>query len=265
MNIEDKQRKRLKATIQWARRIRSGLQSLLDAHGDRVHFRPSSRGFAMVGLLEKAPQLGKPRLRNINRVVREFETLFDKHCTSPPRRSTPEKALQSFLIRDAHAHQGKMAAISQASLLSNDPVTLAFVTDEISLPVEGKQTSGRDSKVVCDVLAYRGDLRTGIVPIIMELKPERAMTRLIEQATDYANLMDKHPRLFEELYSALLGGDIHFTTPTEKWAVWPADTRKPDRREAEFASHGIRLVSYEPVGERLRFPLWGISRSNSAN
>lgn len=251
MNIEDRQQSRLLEIIRWAEKIHDELKPLLDSHGDRVHFRPSSGGVAMVGLLAEAPQLGKSALRNTCRVVREFEVLFSRYCTKPPKRVTGEKALQSFLIRDAYAHERKLHEVNKASLQTNGPVALTFVTDEIALPVQGKDKS--DGKIVCDILALRADPRGGVIPVVMELKDERAMKRLIQQTTAYAGLMDLHRPLFEKLYSALLGEDIQFTASAEKWAVWPASKHEPDRREAEFASHGIRLVSYEQIGSAYTF------------
>ncbi len=101
MDLRDLQRQRLKATIEWARKVRTTLEPLLDAHGDRVHFRPSSTGVAMVGLLPDRPQRGKSGLTNLARVVADFEPMFTAHCRDVEHgRVTGEKALQSVA---AHA------------------------------------------------------------------------------------------------------------------------------------------------------------------
>lgn len=52
MTLEEKQREHLKATIQWARKLRAELQPIVDAHGDKVHFWPSSSGVTMVAYRE---------------------------------------------------------------------------------------------------------------------------------------------------------------------------------------------------------------------
>jgi len=44
VQVQAQQRRRLRSTIEWARAIRDQLQALLDDHGERVHFRPSSTG-----------------------------------------------------------------------------------------------------------------------------------------------------------------------------------------------------------------------------
>jgi len=48
--------------------MRETLQPLLDAHGDRVHFRPSATGVSMVGLLHERPQRGKSGITNLERL-----------------------------------------------------------------------------------------------------------------------------------------------------------------------------------------------------
>lgn len=93
---------RLEATIGWAERIREELGPLQQAHGHQVHFRPSATGVAMVGLTPKRPQRGKSGIRDLARLAKDFDEAFHAHCVSTAQgRETPEKALQSFLIRNA--------------------------------------------------------------------------------------------------------------------------------------------------------------------
>jgi hypothetical protein len=235
--MKTEQRTRLEATTEWARKIRATLQPLLDAHGDRVHFRPSSTGVAMVGLLHDRPQRGKSKITNLVGLAASFETLFGTHCRDVTHdRVTGEKALQSFLIRDAYTSGRKMRSINAASATTNDPVELTFITDEIALPIE-------NGKTVCDVLALRRDGgRT--TPVLLELKDARMLTRLVEQVEGYAELIDAHPALFADLFSALLGEEVRFDGPTEKWIVWPAAGAENDPREEQLAAKSIRVVGY---------------------
>jgi hypothetical protein len=241
--VLDEQRRRLQATIGWARKLRATLQATVEACGDRVHFRPSSTGVAMIGLLSERPQRGKAGLANVERVARDFEALFEQHCVRVEQgRVTGEKALQSFLIRDAQTHGRKMAAINAACA---DGTELVFVTDEIALPVDG-------GKMVCDILALRRD-GGRCVPVLLELKDDRMLTRLVEQVRGYAALIDAHSDLFAELYGALLGERVVFDAPTEKWIVWPAVGDGPDPRESELAEKGIRCVGYRQSGASYSF------------
>ena len=238
MDVKGEQRARLASTIEWARKIRTVLQPLLDANGSRVHFRPSSTGVAMVGLLHDRPQRGKSGLRNLEGIAKDFERMFGEHCRDVDQgRATGEKALQSALIREAYGNGRKLASLNAASTGTDDPVELMFITDEIPLPIE-------DGKMVCDVLALRRD-RGRSTPVLLELKDDRLLTRLVEQVEGYAALVDAHADVFAELFGALLGEDVRFDGPTEKWIVWPAAGATIDPREEELAAKGIRVVGYE--------------------
>jgi len=246
VSVHDDQEKRLRATIEWARKLRATLGPLQGDHGDRVHFRPASTGVAMVGLLADRPQRGKSGITNLDHVAADFETMFAKSCRDIDYgRVTGEKALQSFLIREAYAHDRRMASINTASSKSDDPVDLWFMTDEIALPIE-------KGKTVCDILALRRDNGRS-TPVLLELKDSRQLRRLVEQVNGYSQLMDEHAGLFAELYGALVGESLRFDGPTEKWIVWPAGGDGRDRKEDELAAHGIRVVGYTKGEVRYAF------------
>jgi hypothetical protein len=151
MSIHVNQEQRLRATIDWARRLHASLGTLQRTHGDRVLFRPASTGISMVGLLPARPQRGKSGITNLKDVAANFERLFDDHCLNVEQgRITGEKALQSFLIREANMNDRRMVSVNAASAMTDEPVDLCFITDELALPVEG-------GKIVCDLLALRRD------------------------------------------------------------------------------------------------------------
>jgi len=237
MDAKGAQRRQLEATIEWAHKLRATLQPILDEHGSRVHFRPSSKGIAMVSLLAERPQRGC-RLETLVEFAANFEDLFAKHCRDVAHgRVTGEKALQSFLIREAYKHARHLEPINVASRITDEPVDLVFVTDEIALPIT-------DGKTVCDVLALRRDGGRS-TPVLLELKDQRQLTRLVEQVEGYAALVDLHANLFAELFAALLGEPVRFDAPAEKWIVWPAPPRPgADPQEDWLAARGVRVVGY---------------------
>ena len=246
LNLALKQRKWLTDTISSAAQIREKLQTRLQSDGHRVHFRPSTGGVSMIGLLHESPQLGKSGL-SADAIVKDFESLFEKHCNDRHKeRDTGEKELQSFLIREAYTNKRKMASINAVSQGTRSPVELIFVTDEIALPTQ-------TSKTVCDILAVRRDSKLGLVPVLLELKNTRSLARLKEQVECYANLLDAHADLFEQLYSVLLGERIRFEGKTEKWIVWPASGLDSEPRESEFAQKGVRVVCYKQDIEKFSF------------
>jgi len=189
----------------------------------------------MVGLLPGRPQRGKGGYRNLERLAQDFENEFRKHCVDIDQgRPTEEKRLQSWLVADAYTHERRMAALATST-----GTELVFATDEIPLPT----ATGR---IVCDILAAR-PIENGVyAPVVVELKSERAMKRLVEQVTTYAELVDEHLALFAELYGALLGSKVELRGACEKWIVWPAIGDQEPRTE-ELGKLGIRLVGYREV------------------
>ena len=210
-----------------------------------VHFRPTSDGITIVSLNPESPQLGVP-CKDIEHIAENLKQLAK---ISQPGRSTPEKKLQSFLIRDAYNHGGKMACLKESR--KTDPtVELIFVTDEIFLPV-GESKRGRG----CDLLAVR-NTNAGPVPVLLELKSERKKKELVEQVETYSRLVNEHADRFGKLYSELLGRSIKFAGPCEKWIVWPEIPSKdlgPDEHEEALTQRGIRLVCYEQKGDEFSF------------
>jgi hypothetical protein len=252
VGIEDQQRRHVEAVTGWAEKIRRTLGSVLTVHGDRVHFRPGSKGVAMVGLLPERPQRGKSGLRDLDGVAQGFEALFAEHCRDVPHgRVTGEKSLQSFLISEAYRNGRKLFSINSASKETPDAVELVFVTDEIPLPVEG-------GKVVCDILALRRDSGR-CTPVLVELKDARMLTRLVEQVESYSVLLDEHAEAFEKLYEAVLGEPVRFDDIAERWIIWPSSGRETEPHEEALAEKRIRVVGYAPVGTSYTFKV-GIGR-----
>jgi hypothetical protein len=191
----------------------------------------------MVGLLPDRPQRGKSGITNLDAVATNFEKLFEDHCQNIEQgRITGEKALQSFLIREANMNDRRMVSLNAASVATEEPVDLCFITDELALPVDG-------GKIVCDLLALRRD-GGRLTPVLLELKDDRQLTRLVQQVESYSRLIDEHAGLFGELYATIVGEPVTFDGPTEKWIVWPAAGEERDPREPELAQRGIRVVGY---------------------
>ena len=248
MDLKTKQSERLKEIIGWAGRVRA-LQPILDAHAGRVHFRPGSKGFSMIGLLHDRPQLGKGGLQSPERLAKNFETMFAKHCRDIELgKVAGEKQLQSFLIRESYRHGRRLEPINVASKGTNEPVELTFVTDEIALPLAR-------GKMVCDILALRRD-GGRCTPVLLELKDSRLQSKLEQQVKEYSALVHEHRIDFAALFGALLGERIRFDGPPEKWIVWPSAGPGRDPKEDDLAGEGIRVVTYDKhKGRNGAYPL----------
>lgn len=234
MALRDQQRDALRHTIEWARKIEEYLGEARRSRLGEVHFRPASTGVSMVGLRPDRPQRGKTGVRGLERLAKDFESQFEKHCVAcEHRRPTPEKQLQSWLVAQAYRSERLLESIRHQS----DASAPVFVTDELVLQTKG-------GKRVCDLLALHEDR-----PAALELKSARQLKCLIEQVTTTAAYVDEHAELFSELYSVILGRPISLEQPCAKWIVWPAAGHGADPREAELAALGIRVVGYAEEAE----------------
>ena len=244
--VNDIQRDHLERVIRWAGRIRDHL-SHIERHLDLpVWFRPSSTGVAVIGLTPQAPQRGRSGFRNVARLERDLQRIFERHCTGVAQdRPTPEKQLQSFLILGALRAHRRLVPLEEAARRGGAPVDLFFMVDEISLPL----AAGR---IVCDLLAVRA-VSGGYVPAVIELKSARQKQRLIRQVTDYATYVDRHADLFERLFEAVSPFPIRLIGPCEKWIVWPHAGLERDPQADDLAARGIRTVGYAEDGSRFRF------------
>jgi hypothetical protein len=106
--------------------------------------------------------------------------------TSRPTIET--KATAENTVEDLTRHTASIHRQRRELVTTNEPVELVFVTDEISLPVEG-------GKIVCDALALRVDHGPS-TPVLLELKTDRMLKRLVEQVEYYAALIDENKELF---------------------------------------------------------------------
>jgi hypothetical protein len=238
--VTERQWVHLEKVIGWAGRIRETLEPISLGRAGDVHFRPSSGGVAMVGLQADRPQRGKSGFRDLDRLAREFEDLYERHCVSVSQgRPTPEKQLQSWLTADAYRHERRMVALDSALA---DGVETLFVADELALPLAGNR------RVVCDMLALRRAPNGTCRPAVIELKAAREMTRLIEQVQGYSACVEALSEHFERLFTSVLGYDITFAGPPEQWIVWPYAGEIVDPREDALAEQGIRLLGYYEDG-----------------
>jgi PD-(D/E)XK nuclease superfamily protein len=232
VDLRLQQMERLESIDTWAKQI----QEELDGVGDHVpvYFRPGSRGIAMVSIDLDRPQVGKSSLRNLKTISDGFDDLFQKHCMQGPCRPTPEKRLQSYLIAQALKNGRRLLC------LEHPGEEVYFITDEVSLPTY-------DGKIVCDLLAAVR-INGGWRPMLVELKSERAMKRLIEQLDRFSYLIEQHLDAFGRLASTILKRPIQWSGSAQKVLVWPAVDKPVDPRISELAQLGIRCVGYRDKG-----------------
>lgn len=119
--------------------------------------RPSVNEISAISCCDDTPQLGFSNISDCN-LESKMETLL-----SSPRRKTPEKRLQSWLIRRALKSEGKLEPLHD--VLGGQ---YWFVSDEIALKTASK-------KVVADLLLVAVNSK-GLARLVnVELKSERLM------------------------------------------------------------------------------------------
>ncbi len=245
MTLLEDQRPRLERIAQSAQAIGTHLSGILAAQPRPIHFRPAANGITLVGLTLDCPQRGHSRY-SAERLRTQYLEEFEQHCTKVPGRNTPEKRLQSFLIRDAYQHDRQMAALR--SVAGDDPTAdLRFITDELAL------YASNGEKLVCDLLAFRRSAAdsSAIIPVLIELKSARDMTCLVAQLTRFAREIGRYREEIAKIAGGLLGEKVSFTYEPELWLVWKAAGSRldTDPREAELSAQGIRVVQYVLNGD----------------
>ncbi len=249
MTTTEHERQRLGQIAQSAQAIGTHLSGILAAQTRPIHFRPSAHGITLVGLDPTCPQRGHGPY-SAARLHDFYCEEYRRHCTTRPKRATPEKHLQSFLIGDAYQHGRQLATLR--ATVGEDPTTdMCFVTDELALHTSGGK------KLVCDLLAIRrpADDPAAAIPVLIELKSSRHMARLVEQLTDFSQELHLYRHEFSQIASGLLGEKIRLAREPELWLVWLGlgSDLTTDPREAELGAQGIRVVQYARDGDNYRF------------
>ena len=238
MSVQRDQRDWLNQTIEWAKQIEAELAEVRKSRLGEVHFRPTSKGVTLISLHPDRPQLGMG-FKGVKNLKKKFEAKFQTHCVHrTPKRRTPEKRLQSFLIANAYRNARQLINLEGNS----GGAELFFVTDELSLPFDGK-------KIVCDIIVLQRDQ-----PVVIELKTQRQKKQLVKQVIDYATLVEEHQEQFCQLFSVILKRKIVLRRPCQRWIVWPQlPGYDRDPQEESLAQLNIRVVGYAEIGRGYEF------------
>jgi hypothetical protein len=180
-----------------------------------AYFRGNIKGFSCVSLDEKTPELGigrsgmKKPVEGIEKFLKEID---------PPKRRTPEKELQAYIIRKALGNNKKL------------PIgkNITYVTSElVSYKKQGK-------KVVTDILALNknNDL------VVIELKSSRTKTKLMNQVNDFEACINKDKQFFIKLVYLLT--EKRWSGRVRKIIVWPWARTSP----IEWGDENITEICY---------------------
>jgi hypothetical protein len=157
----------------------------------------------------------------------------------PPRRKTPEKRLQSWLIQSALKSGGRLKLLDD--LLGGQ---YWFVSDEIALQTASKK------KVVADLLIVRVD--EGLASLVnVELKSNRAM-ETFRQVIGFRAALE-HPDLqgsWKTFAEVMTGEKFRWRSAldTRGVVIWPAVGKRPmnalaNRKRTDYAR--IDVIGYQ--------------------
>ena len=148
-----------------------------------IHLRPTQDRVSYVSINSNSPQT-RAKLKKIGDQ--------EKWESVAPGRSTPEKKLQSWLLRNVYQNGRRMAAIEEIvkqKIESSREIAVFFVVDEIAIYYDGNK------RAVCDLLALRRETKSDgsylWIPMQIELKTKRHPDRLVNQL--------EYSKLFEQL------------------------------------------------------------------
>ena len=174
-----------------------------------IHCRGNIKSMSLISISSKKPETGFSAIKSEQGMINKIEKWED---IKEPGRCTPEKSLQAWIIKNAMENKSHYLPFGD---------NLKFVTSEMALPNENKEILNKDKKrIVNDILAYneKGGL------FIIELKSDRTLTKLIEQVSDFEEVVINKSNLFAELL------EIHDCKNWDKKSikkiiVWPYSSR----------------------------------------
>ena len=188
---------------------------------EKVHFRASLNSISLISISNEKPELGIKCNANKYQATENISDVLSKDITKikikpVPKRPTPEKELQSWIINYALNNKNSLP-------FDND---IKFITSELAIiNQEGK-------RIVTDIIGYSESLKQLFV---IELKSERLRKRLIEQVNNFENVIIENPDFFNQLLSIYgFKSSKDFSKNISKVIVWPYKKTSPDKMLIEL-------------------------------
>lgn len=154
----------------------------------KLHFRGNQKSFSLVSLEKDTAEKGKSRLKS--KEPAEKLLLSNNLKLETPKRSTPEKELQAWIINFAVNNDGILPFGKK----------IQFITSELAIHIDINEYYGElglfypKKKMVNDILAI--DEKSNLC--IIELKTKR-VNEVKKQAIDFEKVILKNKDFFKEL------------------------------------------------------------------
>ena len=192
---------------------------------NEVHVRGNIKSLSLISLSSEKPEIGFSGLRTDI----TFDDKLKKLKNREVGRSTPEKKLQSFIIRNA--------IINKYQLIFDN--NIKFITSEIAVYNENNK------RIVNDILGFSD----GCIYVI-ELKSDRAMGRLIEQVNNFENIINEKKDFFYELME--LYDYIWDRKSIKKIIIWP-EIENSRKSSKELSNKNIIEYLYTEEYEFIKY------------
>jgi len=187
-----------------------------------VHFRPNLNSLSLISISQAKPELGvrcKQHSKWTSGILSSYIT--DINELPVPGRSTPEKSLQAWIIRKAQLNDGYLPFEK----------SIKFITSELAFQ------GSYGKKIVSDIIGY-DTVNNQLV--IIELKSQRLLRRLIEQVEDFERIFKDNFPFFKQLTQ--IHGFNKLKTEPRKAIVWPYARTSPLQ---ELKAKGIAEFTYQ--------------------
>jgi len=191
-------------------------QQLNSTHHDdlkrrELHFRGNKNSFSLISLAQETPEVGISSLTSIRQGKNALNNRITSKLADGVGRTTPEKALQAWIIK--HALNNNMVLPFGNSL--------NFLTSELAFTNVEIKSKDKRGKLVNDLLAIDDCADLWVI----ELKSDRQKKRLTDQVNDFIALVSHERDFFNELVRTL---------SSNKWSgrvrgmvVWPHAKTSP--------------------------------------
>jgi hypothetical protein len=196
---------------------------------NEVHFRPSINSISMISISNDKPELGIKCNASKYKTSTNLIDIIEKDISKvksfkKPLRPTPEKELQSWIIKYALNNNHRLPFVPD----------IKFITSELAIQ------SKSNKKTVTDILGYNKDTQQ---LYIIELKSDRLLKRLIQQVSDFENVILENTQFFSQLISIHgFASPVDFLKKIKKVIVWPEGKTSP---KEEFKRESIIEITYQ--------------------
>ncbi len=192
-------------------------KELNDEHHDllvekKLHFRGNKNSVSLISLAKETAEKGVP---NIKEKEKAKSILHNQIILEEPKRDTPEKVLQAWIILDAMRNKGKLPFKEN----------LTFITSELVFAnKEEYQLSKPNRDIRNDILAIDNDNNLCII----ELKYSR-VNEVKKQTIEFEKVVKNETEFFHQL--VFLYTNQKWNGSIRKIAVWPNTTGKARLQE----------------------------------